>query len=468
MLNTPLHTAQLSRADIQVIATLDPCAFTPFIPPLHPVSLGYHNLILTFITHLIPLVKPQHIRSINVSEYPRGLELTIALPPRHSRLIQKTGDTLAALFSTQSHSLCPYCSGYLPPETHFLLNNCYVCPDCNTQNFFYPSENTTQDTYTTTFDAPAAIKALERKISLTGTHNGTARFEKLLETLKHTSPAKPLVTVPEHFNTTLDHLKSTYPNFADVVDFISTHLTLKTQKSPVLSLPPLLLIGPPGIGKSAFCQALATALLTPLHFIDIASAQTGSPLSGSESYWGNTHPGKLFETVVLGPVANPLFILDELDKTTRTQHDPLAALYQLLEKHTAQHFTDLSTEIPFDASHVLWLATANTQEMIPEPLLSRFTTFTIDNPTLQQQHTLHKNLYTDILTHYLKPETPFEKTLNPTITHLLFSQALSPRQAKKALEHAIGKALSDNRQSILPTDFILAKTDSRKFMGFCP
>lgn len=475
-----LHTALLSSADIQNIAAIELHHFSlPFFPSLNlPISSGYHVLIKNLITNLIPLVTPKYIRTLKITQYPRGLQFDIELASQQRVLAQKTCDTLAALFSAQSQSVCPICGNYLHPDTAIRQDFYFVCPDCNKSNLFDPFETgsspysnppkNTDGPVVATFNAPFAIEATQRKFDFTSSRETKARYEKLLTALKNTSAQKALICLPENLDIHLNHLKNSYPNFANVIDFISTHLTLKTQKSPVLSLPPILLIGPPGIGKSVFCNALATAFSAPLYFIDMASAQTGSSLSGSESYWANTHTGKLFDTVVLGPVANPIFILDEIDKTTHADRNPLAALYQLLEKHTAQHFTDLSAELSFDASHVVWLATANSQETIPEPLLSRFDYFTIDNPNAQQQQTITETLYTEILTQYLKPETPFEQTLNPSITQLLCKQAFSPRKTKKYLECAVGNALRNKRKSLNETDFIFQINASKKFLGFCP
>ncbi|MDP3760455.1 MAG: ATP-binding protein, partial [Ramlibacter sp.] len=88
--------------------------------------------------------------------------------------------------------------------------------------------------------------------------------------------------------------------------------------SQPVRLQPMLLVGEPGVGKTHFAQALAEALATTIHIQQMDSDLTSAFLMGSDRKWGNSQQGMLFERVVLGQHANPVIVLDELDKSQRS------------------------------------------------------------------------------------------------------------------------------------------------------
>ena len=107
-------------------------------------------------------------------------------------------------------------------------------------------------------------------------------------------------------------------------------------------------------------------------------------LSGSSSQWKGAKPGKVFEALVDGQYANPVMVVDEIDKASAdAQYDPLGALYSLLEHDTAQTFIDEFAEVAIDASQVIWIMTANDERGIPEPILNRMNVFEIEAPSLE-------------------------------------------------------------------------------------
>src|SRR5918992_1031765 len=191
----------------------------------------------------------------------------------------------------------------------------------------------------------------------------------------------------------MERLFAELPNFTDVLADIRKHLALCIDSNDSIELPPMLLLGEPGIGKTHFARKVAELLGTGFGFVPMSSLTAGWVLSGASSQWKNAKPGKVFDTFLNGDYANPVIVVDELDKASGDgQYDPLGALYELLEVQTATRFIDEFVELPIDASGTVWLATANDPARIPEPLLDRLAVYEIDAPDAAGSRAVALNL----------------------------------------------------------------------------
>ncbi|MDP1945329.1 hypothetical protein [Rhodoferax sp.] len=101
--------------------------------------------------------------------------------------------------------------------------------------------------------------------------------------------------------------------------------------------------------------------------------------------WGTAHQGEVFNVMLKQHAINPLFVLDEVDKSNSdVKSNPLGPLYQLLEEETAKEFVDEFAGVPINASLITWLITANDESRIPAALLSRMRVFHIQPHNAQQ------------------------------------------------------------------------------------
>ena len=248
----------------------------------------------------------------------------------------------------------------------------------------------------------------------------------------------------------MERLFAELPNFTEVLEDIRKHLALCIDSNDSVELPPMLLLGAPGIGKTHFARKVAEMLGTGFGFVPMSSLTAGWVLSGASSQWKNAKPGKVFDTFLNGDYANPVIVVDELDKASGDgQYDPLGALYELLEIKTATRFIDEFVELPIDASGAVWLATANDPARIPEPLLDRLTVYEIDAPDEAGARAIALSIYRDIRDAHdwgrQFPEAPSE----PALDRLA---ALAPREMRRALQTAFGNAKLAGRSELGPDD----------------
>lgn len=144
-----------------------------------------------------------------------------------------------------------------------------------------------------------------------------------------------------------------------------------------LRLPPLLLDGPPGIGKSHWARRLGQLLSAPTTVIEATGENTSFGIVGCQRGWSTASPGRLLETVLHSLVGNPVMVVDEIEKagtavSSEGQSFGLAeGLLPLLEPLTAKRWNCPYFHVKFDMSWVIWILTANTSRHLPAPLLNR-------------------------------------------------------------------------------------------------
>lgn len=242
------------------------------------------------------------------------------------------------------------------------------------------------------------------------------------------------------------HLYEELPNFHEVLDDVKRQLALCEDSRDALEITPMLLLGPPGVGKTHFARQVAQLLGTGMGLVPMSSLTAGWVLSGASSQWKGARPGKVFETLVEGNYANPVIVVDEIDKA-RGEHayDPLGALYSLLEHDTARAFTDEFAEVPIDASQVIWVATANDERSIPDPILNRMNVFEVQMPDADAARTIARRLYTSIRQAHAWGEH-FDPA--PSDDVLACLAELAPREMRRAWMTAFGNARLDRRRTL--------------------
>lgn len=253
-------------------------------------------------------------------------------------------------------------------------------------------------------------------------------------------------------------LKIKFPNFIEAIELYESNAIGLAKLGIPFEAPPILLTGEPGLGKTLFASELAKAMALPFYEISMATITASFALSGSSVQWAEGSPGFIAESLADSKVGNPCFMIDEIDKDGGGyKYNPMNVFYSLLENHSAKRFKDEALEVELDASRVIWIATANYPDHVPQPILSRMRMIDIKRPNAEQMKAVVCSIYTSF-----RNSKPYGKLLDPDIHESAMDilRTQSPRQAKLAIDEGCLKVIRDGRSILLPKDLPTTRKES--------
>ncbi len=246
-----------------------------------------------------------------------------------------------------------------------------------------------------------------------------------------------------------------------VLEFLAVREATSRSDSPIICL-----VGPPGTGKTSIARSIATALEKKYVRICLGGVRDEAEIRGHRRTYVGALPGRIIQGIKTAGVKNPLMLLDEIDKLGNDyKGDPASALLEVLDGEQNGKFVDHYVELPVDLSQVLFIATANTTQTIPAPLLDRMEVIEVNSYTaneklqIAKRHLVKKQLKKNGLT-----------KLNFSITDKALTKLIGSytREAGvRSLERRIGECM---RKAVLAmakdTELTKVKVSDKKLVEY--
>ncbi len=202
-----------------------------------------------------------------------------------------------------------------------------------------------------------------------------------------------------------------------ILEYLAVRALKKDNKGAIICF-----VGAPGVGKTSIGRSIATALNKQYFRFSVGGMKDESEIKGHRRTYVGAIPGKIVKGLQTCKTNNPLFLIDEIDKMGQSfQGDPASALLEVLDPEQNSSFRDNYLDLPFDLSNVLFIATANSINGIPGPLLDRMELIEVGGYTSDEKVQIGKK--------YLVPKSLTKMGLNKT--DIIFSPSILKKIAEE-------------------------------------
>ena len=240
------------------------------------------------------------------------------------------------------------------------------------------------------------------------------------------------------------------------------------QMSPELKNQIICLVGPPGVGKTSVAASIARAMKRKYVRVSLGGVRDESDIRGHRKTYIGAMPGRIIQALGQVGVRNPLILLDEIDKLTRDAHgDPSSALLEVLDPEQNKFFRDHFIEMPFDLSDCFFIATANSLDTIPKPLIDRMEIIELTSYTREEKMSIAQ--------HHLIPKQLKKHGLNKrmlkisddAVTELIdyYTREAGVRNLERAIASLCRKAAKKLLEDTSKKQISVGATDIKAYLG---
>jgi len=229
----------------------------------------------------------------------------------------------------------------------------------------------------------------------------------------------------------------------------------------------ILLVGPPGVGKTSIGKSIAESLGRSFYRFSVGGMRDEAEIKGHRRTYIGAMPGKFVQAMKEAGTANPVIMLDEIDKIGASYHgDPASALLEALDPEQNSDFMDHYLDLRFDLSKVLFVCTANQLDSIPGPLLDRMEVISLAGYITQEKLQIARKY---LLPRQLKRAGLKRRQIKlDTPTLRAIAEGYARDAGVRRMEKQIGKIVRKSVVKILdgaPTPIVVTKDDLKEYLG---
>jgi ATP-dependent Lon protease len=333
-------------------------------------------------------------------------------------------------------------------------------------------------------------KFRKRMEALILTEEASERIEEELEKLRLLEPSSPEFNVTRAYldwltvlpwgKTTEDNedieqaeeiLQADHYGLEDVKDRILELISVGMMNGN-LSGTIILLVGPPGVGKTSIGQSIARSLNREFYRFSVGGMRDEAEIKGHRRTYIGALPGKFVQALKVCKTSNPVLMLDEVDKIGSSfRGDPASALLEVLDPEQNKDFLDHYLDVRFDLSKVLFICTANQLDTIPGPLLDRMEVIRLSGYILEEKLQIARRhlIERQLSSHGLKPEEfqIDDNTLREVIDGYAREAGVRnlEKQLKKMMRKAARQIVTERGKENPKTEVQINKEDLKDYLG---